>query len=120
MMSHAGTQLNEGQIFYIGGGLEEQAVVIRPNSAAVEYLPLSSNHEEADTRIILHAIHAADNGATTIVVRSPDTDVLVLLLHHRPAIHDRRIFFQTGYGGKHTSLMRLIPVHTLFEKLQRE
>ena len=50
---------------------------------AVEVSSVASNQEEPDTRIVLHAIYAANNGSEKIVVRSPDTDVLVLLLHHR-------------------------------------
>ena len=80
---------------------------------------LTSNQEEADTRIILHAIHAANRGANKIVVQSPDTDVLVLLLHHRPEIHAREIYFLTGHEGKHANLARYIPVHILYDKLSQ-
>ena len=38
--------------------------------------------EEADGRIIFHAITAAYSGAKTITVQSGDTDVAVLLIHH--------------------------------------
>ena len=79
MMAHACIQFNEGQVLYIRGGKSKKAVVIRPNLLAHECLPLFSNHREVDTRIILNAKCAAENGATTIVVRSPDTDMLVLL-----------------------------------------
>ena len=44
-----------------------------------EVLELKSKQEEADTRIILHCIADGNNGANRIVVRSPDTNVLVLL-----------------------------------------
>ena len=39
---------------------------------------LTSNHEEADTRILLHAKHASSESEAPILLRSPDTDVLVL------------------------------------------
>jgi hypothetical protein len=91
------------------------------NATQIENLPfLNSNQEESDTRIILHSIAAAQNGANTIVVRSPDTDVLVLLLHHRPAIKAKRIFCMTGTDSKHTNLLRFVPVHELYQKLTRE
>ena len=48
-----------------------------------EVLELKSYQEEADTRIILHCIAAGNKGATRIVVRSPNTDVLVLLYINR-------------------------------------
>ena len=38
---------------------------------------LQSNHEEADTRMYLHAMHVSKTHET-IIVKSPDTDVLVL------------------------------------------
>ena len=41
---------------------------------------LQSNQEEADTRIILHAAHAAENGYSAVVITADDTDVLVLCL----------------------------------------
>ena len=42
---------------------------------------LKCNHSEADTRVILHMIEA-DKSTGDIVIRAPDTDILVLLLHH--------------------------------------
>lgn len=40
----------------------------------------NSNHEEADTRMVLHIIHAIANGCTSINVRTVDTDVIVILV----------------------------------------
>ena len=45
-----------------------------------EIVELESSHEEADTRLLLHAKHAADSGYRNIIVVSEDTDVFVLLL----------------------------------------
>ena len=42
---------------------------------------LNANHEEADTRIILHALEAIDASYDNIIVKCRDTDVLLLLLH---------------------------------------
>jgi len=36
-------------------------------TSSEEYIVLHSNHEETDTRIILHAIHEADLGADTLL-----------------------------------------------------
>ena len=41
---------------------------------------LFSNHEEADTRLILHAHEAIANNFNRIVVLCRDTDVLLLLI----------------------------------------
>lgn len=41
---------------------------------------LHCNHEEADTRIVVHVLHALEAGLTTIVVRTVDTDVVIILV----------------------------------------
>ena len=41
---------------------------------------LKSSQEEADTRILLHAKHASDQGYTSVIVVSEDTDEFVLLI----------------------------------------
>lgn len=38
------------------------------------------NHEEADTRIVIHVIHALQSGYTRVLVRTVDTDVVVILV----------------------------------------
>jgi len=60
---------------------------------------LCSSQEEADTRIILHCLFAAESmsGDGSIVVRSPDTDVFVLLLAYASDIRNQ-VFFDTGTG----------------------
>ena len=49
---------------------------------ATEVVELQSSQEEADTRIVLHCKHMAAELSpdSTIVVRSPDTYVFILLL----------------------------------------
>ena len=58
---------------------------------------LCSSQEEADTMIILHCLHICHNSSesTKNVVRSPNTDALVLLLKFAQAI-DQSILFDTG------------------------
>ena len=45
-----------------------------------EVQELSSCQEEADTRLLLHAAHAARAGYPAVIVTSEDTDVFILLL----------------------------------------
>ena len=45
---------------------------------------LQSNHKEADTKIILHALDATADGAMELLIYSPDMDVLVLAVRHYP------------------------------------
>ena len=56
---------------------------------------LTSTHEEADTRLLLHAAHIARCGHRTIVIRSPDTDVAVLAIYFAEDIN-ARLLFRTG------------------------
>ena len=67
----------EKEIVTSGGFKDEQEVWSSRNNPGVSQL--SSNHEEADTRLILHAIVS---NYKYIVISSRDTDVLVLLLSH--------------------------------------
>ena len=38
------------------------------------------NHEEADTRIVVHVLNELEQGFTTVQVRTGDTDVVVVLI----------------------------------------
>ena len=38
------------------------------------------NHEEADARIMVHIQHALEHGAETVLVRTVDTDVVVIIV----------------------------------------
>ena len=40
----------------------------------------SCNHEEADTRLVVHILHALEQGLKSIEVRTIDTDVIVILV----------------------------------------
>ena len=69
---------------------------------------LYSNHEEADTRILLHGKDAARCVFYRTVVFSVDTDVLVLLLHHHEFLTNE-IWMQHGALSNST----FIPVHEI-------
>ena len=59
------------------------------NDQWAEVAGLQSNQEEADTRIILNAAHAAEEGGIAVVtaaVTADDTDVMVLCLAFSSAI----------------------------------
>jgi len=62
---------------------------------------LCSEQEEADTRIMLHCHHAVrtSTGPVPITVRSPDTDVFVILLSYADSI-PQPLIFDTGTGNK--------------------
>lgn len=65
---------------------------------------LSSNQEEADTRIILHVL-TENNFGNTILVKSVDTDVLLLLIYYYSVTSEMakcNVFLQFGQSkNKH-------------------
>jgi hypothetical protein len=63
-------------------------------------LQLFSSQEEADTRIVLHCQYASSlaSAETCIIVRSPDTDVLVILLYYCSSVVNKLLFY-TGVGS---------------------
>ncbi|XP_033987161.1 uncharacterized protein LOC117483109 [Trematomus bernacchii] len=72
----------------------------------VRELPtIYSNQEETDTRVVLYLHHAAALGYKNAVVRTPDTDIFVILLYHAHAIR-LTIYLDTG-SGKHRQLLNL-------------
>jgi hypothetical protein len=61
---------------------------------------LCSSQEEADTTIILHCLYVSAQDATLdIIVRSPDTDVFLLLIQYGCQITGK-VYFDTGTGNK--------------------
>eukprot|EP00745_Piridium_sociabile_P027749 TRINITY_DN44663_c0_g1_i3.p1 TRINITY_DN44663_c0_g1~~TRINITY_DN44663_c0_g1_i3.p1 ORF type:complete len:1606 (-),score=395.32 TRINITY_DN44663_c0_g1_i3:590-5317(-) len=50
------------------------------DGACVEVPELLSTQEEADTRLLLHALHAARSGSKAVVITAEDTDVMVICL----------------------------------------
>ena len=112
-------QLHANQEIIISGGQGDKSIKIT-RSSVIEVPVLASNQEEADTRIVFHAVYAAQQGAASMVIRSPDTDVLLLLLHHRVSIQSQEVYFLTETKGKNVTWTRYIPVHTLHDSLTVE
>jgi hypothetical protein len=55
---------------------------------------------------------------SSIVVKSPDTDVLVLLIHYFPQMTSTcEVWFQTGMVTSFKDCWRYIPVHELCKSL---
>lgn len=69
--------------------------------------------------MILHAIHAdktfGESGIKgRIIVKSPDTDVLILCIHYFPSMqHTQELWFHTGSITNTKDGRRLIPVHSI-------
>ena len=71
---------------------EQQHVKVR------EIGSLYSNQEETDSRVVLYCKYAHEQGYDSVRVRSPDSDVFFILLHHTPAL-SCTILFDTGTGN---------------------
>ena len=71
---------------------------------------LTGNHEEADTRMILHAREAVHTGYDRVLVISQDTDVLVLLVHFLSSVETWMV---AGTAIKR----KCYPVHKIGENL---
>ena len=69
---------------------------------------LDRDHEEADTKTILHALYATADGATRLSIHSPDTDILVLAIRRHPEMCANTSFV-TGKGANHRAI-KLQPI----------
>ena len=78
------------------------------------------NHEEADTRMHLHAAGAVQCGFTKILLRTVDTDVLILAIAFVEKLQEfqgnQTIELGVGFGtGAH---LRYIAAHDISSKLK--
>ena len=71
---------------------------------------LPSDQEEADTKLILHALDATNAGATNLQIHSPDTDVLVRALRPYPQLGENTVFV-TGAAQRR----RMIPLKLIYD-----
>ena len=79
---------------YVSGEIDEKALNV--SNAVVHIIEqLQSNHEEADTRMLLHVAYQARQSAKRVSVASPDTDGFVLLVFQFSHMGVREIFFKT-------------------------
>ncbi|WAQ94372.1 hypothetical protein MAR_006843, partial [Mya arenaria] len=127
-MNRLPTEVEEGflaclftktEVLLINGGKSTPCVIVTTNGCCNQPI-LDTNQEEADTVMILHAKYEADRGSTCIAIHSPDTDVLVLLLHHYQYIGAAHLCMSTGRVTLHTDGRRFIPVHQLINKLTKD
>ena len=81
MIMQKGEDLPERWELVTGGGFSSPTDA---RSTRRQTVHLHGNHEEADTRLILHSCEAASEGYERLVLRCSDTDVLVLLFYFMP------------------------------------
>ena len=71
------------------------------------------NHEEADTRIFVHAKDIYQKGMKKIMIRTVDTDVVVLAVYAMNELIFDEMWIHFGVGKK----SRFIPVHEIHRSL---
>ena len=106
-------RLKPGQQLVLAGCFpnpEDVRLVVRGNACSLN--SLKCDHEEADTRMMLHASNCSYQHPR-VVVQSPDTDVAVLCVHTYESMRCEELWFKTGVKDK----LRFVPVHTLTEVL---
>jgi len=80
---------------------------------------LERGHEEADTRLLFHAQYLSQldsEAPKVIVVRSNDTDVFVLLIHHATQINAKP-WMDAGAGVSSKNTRRYININAIAQKL---
>ena len=70
-------------------------------------------HEEADTRMLLHAVDSASKGYPRIILRSVDTDVLVLAVSTAVSLEDTEIWVTFGTGKHMSTFLRMTSLKNL-------
>ena len=101
------TQLGEKKLYI---GYEEACIVLtRDGVEAIDIL--SCRHEEADTRLIFHASHAANNGHKNVVLVVDDTDVMIIGVSHASDINGT--LFQKRGNQNRTQLVNLTQISTV-------
>ena len=97
----------ENPVIVVAGGFSESTTV-KSSNPDFDVSSLRADHEEGDTRLILHCIHAHMD---TIVVSVRDTDVLLLLLAHYNRIDWTRLYMKAGTS----KAPKYFPVHDIHQ-----
>lgn len=108
----------QGVKVYLAHGMKCHAFQINtsPNELVKceEVISLNSNHEEADTRMFLHAAYESAANSDVIIC-SPDTDVFIIGLTLQHLIN-AKLFFNTGRGSN----LRTISFASLSQNISSE
>ncbi|MGH0123575.1 UNVERIFIED_CONTAM: hypothetical protein FKN15_037020 [Acipenser sinensis] len=91
------------------GGFEDKREVISTNPST-DVTPLQASHEEADTRMVLHAVNSSFD---TVVLLAWDTDVFLLLIHHFENMQCTNLWMVAGTSKRR----KFVPIHTLCDQL---
>ena len=94
------------KVLYVTSGIDVFRIAADEAQLVQE---LQSNHQEANTRMLLHSRHASMSYGK-IIVSSPDTDVFMIMLSKMTEMNGQ-LFMLTGTGNKR----RIIDVNSVAE-----
>ncbi len=97
----------------VAGGFKEPTEVKYKSATNVDVNGMKVNHEEADTRIILHCVNM---DVECIVVSARDTDVLLLLIAHFDKLVADKVWMKAGTSKK----PKYIPIHEIHRIMSKE
>ena len=104
------TRAPESKEIVTAGGFRDVLEVRSSRATTDQLLCLSTNHEEADTRVALHAMNAFSDA---VVVSARDTDVLIILVSHFHRMQCKELWMKAGTSKK----QKYIPVHEIARSL---
>ena len=70
------------------------------------------NHEEADTRLLLHVLYGANSGIKKVSIITVDMDIVVIALRHFYTLNLEELWIKFGVD----KYRRYIPIHTCVER----
>ena len=81
---------------------------------------LTSYHEEADTRMVYHLHHIAQNHmSSNVTIRSNDTDVLIIIVYYMAQVDDSvNVWMDAGRASNNTR--RLISINDLVSSVDHD
>ena len=76
------------------------------------------NHEEADSRMVVHLIDASKRWVKRVLVATVDTDVVVVVLIY--LFFFLQVWSTVGWNGRRSTHLRWLPIHTYAQLLTNE
>ena len=107
--------IRQGNLYteVVVAGAFDDGTEVQSTNVLTDVSMLKVAHEEADTRILLHA---ANSSCDTVVVSDRDTDVFIMLLSHPNQVRCKQLWMMAGTSKKR----RFIPIHDIHCKLLPE
>ena len=89
--------------------------VLSPSPGETEDLT-ARNHEDADKTIFIHVKHASARGLEKVLIRTVDTDVVVLAIAYAKQLELQELWIAFGVGNH----FRYLPIHKITTSLTQQ